>query len=153
MTAGQPRTPAQCPTAPERSDAPGGAVAGRRNEIIAFRESSVITLARVGGLDSLQVAAAFRLARLVQQANAEAGARFREYVDGGERTPLAERATEAMRELRKARQMLGKRGFDLALQVCVEGRSLMELDTRRKRDTSADNLRDHLDDLAELWNL
>ena len=133
---------------------PGEERRSRSVEIIALRESSVITLARVGALNDLQVAAAFRLARLVQTANAEAGSRFRQYVDGGERTPLAERATEAMRELRNARQLLGRHGYSLAVSICAEGHALADLyPTRRQRDTASDVLRVHLDELVAMWRL
>lgn len=132
----------------------GGAAAGRSSEIIPLRESSIVSLARVGAINSLQVAAAFRLSNLVRTASAESGSRLREYVDGGERTPFAERATGATAELRQARLLLGRRGFALAVSICVEGRALTDLyATRRQRDTASDMLRAQLDELVELWRL
>jgi len=122
--------------------------------VVAFRESSVITLARVGALNDRQVESAFRLSNLVRKANAEAGHRFSEYVDGGELTPFAEIQTDAMRELRRIRQLLGRHGYALVVSVCAEGHALTDLyATRRQRDTASDLLRMHLDELAARWRL
>lgn len=126
----------------------------RPGAVVPLRDSSVISMAKVGALNSLQVEAAFRVANLVQQANTEAGRQFSEYVDGGARHPLAERAAEAMRELRRIRQLLGQHGYGLVVTVCAEGHGLVDLyATRRQRDTAADLLRLHLDELAALWRL
>lgn len=122
--------------------------------VIPLRESSVISMARVGALDGLQVESAFRLANLVRAANAEAGRQFHEFVDGSRGEPLAEKATEAMKELRRVRTLLGRHGYALAVSVCAEGHALTDLyATRRQRDTAADLLRIQLDELARLWRL
>lgn len=125
--------------------------------VVPLRESSVLSLARTGSLSSRQVDAAFRVANLVRAAAADAGHRFAEYVDGGEAVPLAERATDAMRELRRVRQLLGKHGYVLVVSICADGRSLVDGEmgyaTRRQRDTAADVLRLHLSELADLWRI
>lgn len=140
--------------APARPAPIGTRTDGDELDVVALRESSIISLARVGALDTRQVDAAFRLANLVRATDAEAGRHLGEYIDGGHADPLAERVTDAIRELRNVRQLLGRHGYRLVVSVCAEGQGLVDLyATRRQRDTAADILRVHLDELAELWKL
>jgi hypothetical protein len=79
----------------------------------------------------------------------------REVVDGGgAREAISERQIDAGRELVRCRQILGARIYDLICKVCGQGLSLQQLaPSNRDRLTAADNLRNGLDDLAEMWGI
>jgi len=125
-----------------------------RAQVLALREWSVVVLARNGALDARQVEAAFRFANTFRTANTDAGRQFREYVDGGDYVPLAEKQTDALGDLRKCRALLGKSGYELMCEIVGLGRAIGDRHTtRRQRDTCADRLRLHLDELASLWNI
>lgn len=126
----------------------------RRGDVLALREWSVVVLARNGALDSRQVEAAFRFANTFRTANTDAGRQFRDYVDGGDFIPLAEKHTDALGDLRKCRALLGKSGYELMCEIVGLGHAIGDRHTtRRQRDTCADRLRLHLDELASLWNI
>lgn len=123
-------------------------------EVVSLRESAVVAMARIGALDALQVEAAFRFRNLVQSTHNEQGRAYREFIDGGEYSPSTERVTDAMKQLRRCRQLLGRHGFNLVSTVCYEGFNLTDLyPGRRQRDTAADVLRVHLTELAEMFRL
>ena len=74
-------------------------------------------------------------------------------VDGGRGDPLAARIVAA-NELKRCRQLIGARGYEVLQLVCAEGRALAEITPhKRERLTMADNLRADLDDLAAMWGL
>ena len=126
----------------------------RRAQVLSLREWSVVVLARNGALDSRQVEAAFRFANTFRTANTEAGRQFREFVDGGDYVPLAEKQTDALGDLKKCRALLGKSGYELMCEIVGLGHAIGDRHTtRRQRDTCADRLRLHLDELAALWNI
>jgi hypothetical protein len=79
----------------------------------------------------------------------------REVVDGGGvREAISERQIDAGRELVRCRQVLGARIYDLICKVCGQGLSLQQLaPASRDRLTAADNLRNGLDDLADMWGI
>jgi len=125
-----------------------------RAQVLALREWSVVVLARNGALNARQVEAAFRFANTFRTANTEAGRAFREYVDGGDKIPLAEKQTDALIDLRRCRALLGRSGYELMSQIAGLGHAIGDRHTtRRARDTAADRLRIHLDELADLWNI
>lgn len=125
-----------------------------RAKVLALREWSVVVLARNGALDARQVEAAFRFANTFRKANMDAGRQFREFVDGGERVPLAEKQTDALGDLRKCRALLGKSGYELMCEIVGLGHAIGDRHTtRRQRDTACDRLRLHLDELANLWGI
>lgn len=123
-------------------------------EVISLRESAVVAMARIGALDALQVEAAFRFRNLVQATHNEQGRAYHEFIDGGEHVAPSERVTDAMKQLRRCRQLLGRHGFNLISSVCYEGFNLTDMyPGRRQRDTAADVLRVHLSELAEMFRL
>lgn len=79
----------------------------------------------------------------------------REVVDGGGvREAISERQIDAGRELVRCRQVLGARLYDLICKVCGQGLSLQQIaEVKRDRLTATDNLRNGLDDLAEMWGI
>lgn len=123
--------------------------------VVAFRESSVTTLARTGALDAAQIAAAFRFRNafevVVDAKRASLG--FQEWSDPG-RPPqhVLDRRAAASADLRDARALLGAHGYSLIGRVCGEGYCIADLfTTRRERDTHLDLLKIHLRSLAALW--
>jgi hypothetical protein len=128
-------------------------------EVVALRESSVITLAAHGLLTSDQVAAAFRFKNVwadwVQLRSRHT--QFEKVDFGGDAymssaLMTVEREEDARHELQRCRDILGAHGFQLLIRVCGEGYNIKEmLPTRRGRDTATDMLRLHLDSLAALW--
>ena len=122
-------------------------------EVVALRQSSVISLAAHGMLNADQVSAAFVLRNLWE---AHEALRRRESplerIDDRRRAPDVEKLCEARRELRRARALLGRHGYDLVVKVCAEGWHVRDfLRSRRARDTATDMLRVHLTALAEMW--
>jgi hypothetical protein len=121
-------------------------------------ESAVATLHARGHISEHQVRAADKF-RALWEAMGGAGAGAidyaREPVDGGgARDPISVRQMEAGRELARCREILGYRGYTLVSRVCGEGLSLSEIGSiQRQKTAAAENLRMHLDDLAQLWGL
>lgn len=122
-----------------------------------LRESAIETLYARGKLDESQKRTADKFRRLWESCGGTIGAMDygREPVDGGGLTePLTERQANAGRELASCRRLLGKRMFGLVCRVCGQGLSLTELSPDgRDKKTAADNLRDSLDDLGEMWGI
>lgn len=105
-------------------------------------------------MDARLVETAFRFTNTFRQAGEDAQRGFQEYVDGRTSTPRAERQADAIRELRRCRQLLGKHGYRLLATIAGEGYALGDLyQTRRQRDTAADLVRLHLNELADMWNI
>ncbi len=125
---------------------------------INIKESAVETLFARGVLDRAQKRAADRF-RAFFEAMGGAGASAMDYskvvVDGGPSAePLPERKVNAGKELNACRLLLGARLFALVCKVCGEGKALLEISVgTRERLTAADNLRDALNDLADMWNM
>lgn len=119
------------------------------------RESAVETLYARRFIGSAQKLAADRFRALVEAAGGKVSSidYARDRVDGGRSDPAAARL-QAAHELRRARVLLGQRGYDLVHAVCAEGRALTEISPhKRDRLTMADNLRADLDDLGALWGM
>ncbi len=133
--------------------------------VIDTRESAVESLFARGRLDVHQkrVADIFRQRwEAYSRDNVQALNYERDTVSGGVgRLSASEAQITARRQLRIARIALGRRGYELVVEVCGKGRSLGEIvgvdrgskDGGRDRARAADNLRDHLDDLCHLWGL
>lgn len=123
--------------------------------VVSLRESSVISLARNGMLDTDQVAAAWRFRRAWETVKAmpPGSAGFDEFVGGGyQATTYAEKQMAAAAELRTCRSLLGAYGYDLVSRVCGEGFHIRDLyQARRARDSAIDLLKVHLTELARLW--
>jgi len=122
------------------------------------RESAVEMLYARGKLDEAQKETADRFRRLWERCGGSGSAAMdytREVVDGGPpRDPISERQVEAGRELARCRTLLGARLYSLVCRVCGEGWALSQISTmKRDRLTVADNLRDSLDDLGEMWGI
>lgn len=125
---------------------------------VNVRESAIALLASRGGLDKAQVKAADRFRGLWESMGGSgAGAMdyTKEPVDGGGATdPISIRQLSAGMELKRCRELLGARIYDLVCRVAGEGLALAELyEAKRDRLTAADNLRAALDDLAVMWEL
>lgn len=126
-------------------------------DVVGFRQSSVVTLAAHGVLDANQVAAAFRFRNLfevvIEAKRQSIG--FNEWQEPGPPPPdLAARRSDATKDLGRARALLGSHGYMLIGRVCGEGFHIADLyATRRERDTMVDMLRLHLTSLAKLWNV
>lgn len=123
-----------------------------------LRESAVETLFARGHLDEAQKKAADRFRRIWEAcggAGTGASDYGREYVDGGgARDPITQRQVDAGKALNECRNLLGARNYDLVCQVCGQGMALLDVaEGDRSRRTAADNLRDSLDDLAEMWGI
>ena len=133
----------------------------RIGAFINTRESAITMLATKGAINAPQAAAAVRFRQLWERMGG-AGAGAMDYsrvvVDGGKTPdPISASQMEAGRELKRAALALskahGEYAYKLVTYICGEGRSIHELtDTRRQRDTMADNLRMYLDVLAGLWD-
>lgn len=125
---------------------------------VNIRESAVETLYSRGVLDRAQKRAADRF-RSTWEAMGGAGAGAMDYsrdvVDGGApREDINARRLDAGKELKRCRHLLGARIYDLVCKVCGQGLSLTEIsEAKRDRLTAADNLRNGLNDLAEMWGL
>ena len=123
-----------------------------------LRESAIEPLHARGKLDDAQKEAADRF-RALWEACGGAGAGAMDYsrthVDGGgARDPISERQVDAGKELASIRMLLGKRNYDLVCKVCGQGLSFSDITTdARAKLTMADNLRDSLNDLAQLYGI
>jgi hypothetical protein len=122
---------------------------------VNVRESAITSLASRGLVEEHMVQAATRFRRHYEALQGYPGrsSGFHERVDGG-RNPdgFGQRQVDAGTELRKARQLLGKRGYVLVSMVAGEGRDLGEFcHTKREKLTCADVLRALLSDLSALW--
>lgn len=123
-----------------------------------LRESAIETLFARGKLDDAQKKAADRF-RSAWEACGGAGAAAMDYsrthVDGGgARDPISERLVAASQELASCRNLLGARNFALVCKVCGQGLSFGDITTdQRAKLTMADNLRDSLNDLAQLYGI
>lgn len=123
---------------------------------INVKESSIATLAHKGLIDPAQTAAADRFRRLFEAAGgtgAPAMDMTKDVVDGGKAVQdITESRQAAAMELRKARVLLGTRGYWLVRSIAGERRSIHEMvKTRREREVHLTMLRTHLSDLAEMW--
>lgn len=123
-----------------------------------LRESAIETLFARGKLDEAQKKAADRF-RATWEACGGAGAGAMDYsrthVDGGgARDPISERVVTAASDLRACRMLLGARNYALVCKVCGQGLSFGDISTdQRTKLTMADNLRDSLNDLAQLYGI
>ncbi len=118
-------------------------------------ESAVETLYARGVLALAQKRAADRVRELWENAGGKmSGLDYeRDRVDGGKGDPVTGRL-HAVQELKRVRQLLGLRGFEMIKAVCAEGKALSEITPhKRERLTMADNLRADLDDLSAMWGL
>jgi hypothetical protein len=126
--------------------------------MVNVRESAVASLEARGQLDECQVKTA-DVFRSHWEAMGGVGTRAIDYtkepVDGGRNVEsYPERRAAAGKELKRCRDLLGARNYDLVCKVCGQGMSFRDLaSSRRDRDTLADNLRASLDDLAVMWKL
>ncbi|MCX8568442.1 hypothetical protein [Aminobacter sp. MET-1] len=120
-----------------------------------IRESAVETLYARGFLARAQKEAADRFRACWEKAGGTVRSldHALDRVDGGKGDPLAARITAA-HELKRCRQLIGSRGYQVLQLVCAEGRALAEITPhKRERLTMADNLRADLDDLAAMWGI
>ncbi|MGO6967797.1 hypothetical protein [Rhizobium leguminosarum] len=87
--------------------------------------------------------------------DAEAGSfdYSREPVDGGGmREALTEQQIRAGQELKRCRESLGIRAYDIMSKVAGQGYAIRELaKSRRERTTLADYLKDGLNEMARNW--
>ncbi|MET3899686.1 hypothetical protein ABIB57_003648 [Devosia sp. UYZn731] len=122
-----------------------------------LRESAVETLFARGKLDEAQKRAADRFRATWEACGGTVGAMdyARQHVDGGgARDPISERQLDAGKVLRACRDILGQRNYDLVIKVAGQGLSFSDItNVERVRNTTADNLRDALDDLAKMWGM
>lgn len=119
------------------------------------RESAVETLFARGFLARSQKLAADRFRAFWEKAGGSVRSldHSLDRVDGGRGDPLATRIVAA-NELKRCRQLIGARGYEVLQLVCAEGRALTEITPhKRERLTMADNLRADLDDLAAMWGI
>lgn len=120
-----------------------------------IRESAVETLFARGFLARSQKEAADRFRACWEKAGGAVASLdyAMDRVDGGRSDPIAARIVAA-NELKRCRQLIGHRGYQVLQLVCAEGRALAEITPhKRERLTMADNLRADLDDLAAMWGL
>lgn len=127
----------------------------RAAEVVAIRESSIVTLAAHGVLDAAQVSAAMRFRDLwAQYANLHSRGQLVERVDNGRKPALPPGRQDAARELKTMRQLVGSHAFELLIRVCGEGHHIRDLyQARRDRDTATDILRINLNLLARAHDL
>jgi hypothetical protein len=124
--------------------------------MVNVRESAIATLAARRAINDAQVAAANRFRSLWEKMGGTGAGAIdysREHVDGGyTRDPISQAQMTAGKELARCRALLGRRTYTLVVAVCGEGFALKEIAIdKRGTLTAADNLRDGLDDLAEMW--
>ncbi len=125
--------------------------------VINIRQSAVIMLASRGRLDPAQLAAANKFGALWETMGGKGAPAIdygREPVDGGRRTdPIKERQMIAADELRRARRRLDDADrYQLVCRICGEGYALHELGrSRRGKLAAANELRECLDKLADMW--
>lgn len=127
---------------------------------VNIRESSISAMLANDAITASQHAAAEKFRTLFETMGAS-GAKgidtTREFVDGGTfPEPIGDEAIDAGKKLARAYDALvpshGLYAWRLVGYICGEGRTIRELtETRRQRDTMADNLRMYLDTLAAHW--
>ncbi|WP_342587421.1 hypothetical protein [Rhizobium bangladeshense] len=123
---------------------------------INIRESAIVTLAARKQINEAQLAAATRFRALYEAMGGAGAGSFdytREPVDGGgSREPMTERQIRAGQELKRCREILGVRAYDIMSKVAGQGYAIGELaKSHRARTTLADYLKDGLDELARDW--
>lgn len=123
---------------------------------INVKESAIITLATRKHIDESQLAAANKFRSLWEAMGGAGAGSFdysREHVDGGGAPePLTERQIRAGQELKRCRDTLGVRAYDIMVKVAGEGHAVQELaKTHRERTTLTDYLKDGLDEMAKNW--
>lgn len=123
---------------------------------INIRESAIATLAARKHIDEAQVAAATRFRSLWEAMGGAGAGSFdysREHVDGGGASePLTERQIRAGMELKRCRETLGVRAYEIMSKIAGQGHAIQELaKTHRERTTLTDYLKDGLDELAKVW--
>lgn len=120
-----------------------------------IRESAIEWLRARGVLGSAQKEAADKFLSYYRAAGGRLGSLdyAADRVDGGKGDPVASRLIAAQ-ELKRCRDLLGRRGFENIEAVCGQGLALTDLSPhKRDRITMADNLRADLDDLAAMWGI
>jgi hypothetical protein len=136
-----------------------GAVANPRKIMVSIniKESAIAVLESRGYLHPAQVEAADRFRRLYEAAGGS-GAKAMDYtkepVDGGGTAePISLRRMQAGIELKRCRELLGARGYQIVSALAGEGRSIEEIAGHRQRDkySLTDALRGFLEDLAVMW--
>ena len=123
---------------------------------VNIRESAIATLAARKHINEAQVAAADRFRALWESMGGAGAGAFdysREPVDGGgSNDPLSERQIRAAMELKRIREILGVRAYDIMGKIAGEGFAIPELaKTHRERTTLTDYLKDGLDEMARQW--
>lgn len=121
-----------------------------------IKESAIVTLAARKHIDECQLAAGNRFRSLWEAMGGAGAGSFdysREHVDGGgARDPLTERQIQAGQELKRCREILGVRAYDVMSKIAGEGHAIQELAlSHRERTTLTDYLKDGLDELAKQW--
>lgn len=121
-----------------------------------IRESAIVTLAARKQINEAQLAAATRFRALYEAMGGAGTGSFdysREPVDGGgSREPLTERQIRAGQELKRCREILGVKAYDIMSKVAGQGYAIGELaKSHRERTTLADYLKDGLDEMARNW--
>lgn len=124
-------------------------------EVVAIRESSIVTLAAHGVLDASQVSAAMRFRdQWETYASLHRSGALVERVDNGGRRAPGTGREDAARELKRVRGVVGQYAFELLIRVCGEGHHIRDLyQGRRDRDTATDILRINLSLLARAHDL
>lgn len=124
-------------------------------ELVAFRESTVVTLGRMGILDEDQIEAAFRFRNAFEVVKdaARSSIGFQEWSDPGKPSQhISERRAAAGTQLKQARSYLGAHGYWLVGRICGEGYSVGDItENRREREAFSLMLQIHLTGLAKLW--
>ncbi|MBY3369355.1 hypothetical protein [Rhizobium laguerreae] len=121
-----------------------------------IRESAIVTLAARKQINEAQLAAATRFRALYEAMGGAGAGSFdysREPVDGGgSREPLTEQQIRAGQELKRCREILGIKAYDIMSKVAGQGYAIGELaKSHRERTTLADYLKDGLDEMARNW--
>ncbi|MBY3361254.1 hypothetical protein HFN97_26130 [Rhizobium laguerreae] len=121
-----------------------------------IRESAIVTLAARKQINEAQLAAATRFRALYEAMGGAGAGSFdysREPVDGGGmREALTEQQIRAGQELKRCREILGIRAYDIMSKVAGQGYAIGELaNSHRERTTLADYLKDGLDEMARNW--
>lgn len=123
-----------------------------------IKESAIVTLAVRKHIDEAQLAAANRFRMLFEAMGGAGAGSFdysREPVDGGgSREPLTDRQIQAGLELKRCRELLGMRSYDVVSKIAGQGFAIQELaKAHRERTTLTDYLKDGLTDLAIEWGM
>jgi hypothetical protein len=122
---------------------------------INVRESAVETLYARKFLATSQKRAADKVRELWEAAGGKSSSidYTLDRVDGGKGDPVVGRI-QAAQELKRLRDLIGFRGYEILEKVCCEGKALTDLTPhKRERLTMADNLRADLDDAAVMWGM